>query len=72
MRLRLLLVVFGVLFPSISGAADSSPRELLTALNALTIDSQHVYTVATKDRVELRKASDFFHSTAAWSGRFKP
>jgi len=56
MRLRLLLVVLAVLFPSISGAADSSPRELLTALNALTIDSQHVYTVATKDRVELRKA----------------
>ena len=56
MRIRLLLVVFGVLFPSISNAADSSPRELLTALNALAIDSQHVYTVATKDRVELRKA----------------
>jgi hypothetical protein len=37
-------------------AADSSPRELLTALNALAIDSQHVYTVSTKDRVELRKA----------------
>jgi hypothetical protein len=34
---------------------DSSPRELLTALNALAIDSQHVYTVATKDRVELAK-----------------
>jgi hypothetical protein len=56
MRLRLLLVVFGCLFPSVCNAADSSPRELLTALNALAIDSQHVYTVATKDRVELRKA----------------
>jgi hypothetical protein len=56
MRLRLLLVVFGCLFPSISSAADSSPRELLTALNALAIDPQHVYTVSTKDRVELRKA----------------
>jgi hypothetical protein len=56
MRLRLLLVVSGLLFPSLSYAADSSPRELLTALNALAIDSQHVYTVATKDRVELRKA----------------
>jgi hypothetical protein len=56
MRLRLLLVVFGFLFPSICNAADSSPRELLTALNALAIDSQHVYTVSTKDRVELRKA----------------
>jgi hypothetical protein len=56
MRLRLLLVVSGLLFPSLSNAADSSPRELLTALNALAIDSQHVYTVATKDRVELRKA----------------
>jgi Peptidase family M1 domain len=56
MRLRLLLVASGLLFPSLSNAADSSPRELLTALNALAIDSQHVYTVATKDRVELRKA----------------
>jgi hypothetical protein len=56
MQLRLLLAVFGVLFPSICNAADSSPRELLTALNALAIDSQHVYTVSTKDRVELRKA----------------
>jgi Peptidase family M1 domain len=49
-------VVFGVLLPSICNAADSSPRELLAALNALAIDSQHVYTVSTKDRVELRKA----------------
>jgi hypothetical protein len=49
-------MVFGVLFPSICDPADSSPRELLTALNALAIDSQHVYTVSTKDRVELRKA----------------
>jgi Peptidase family M1 domain len=56
MRLSLLLVVFGSLFPSICTAAESSPRELLTALNALAIDSQHVYTVSTKDRVELRKA----------------
>ena len=56
MRLSLLLVVFGFLFPSICTAAESSPRELLTALNALAIDSQHVYMVSTKDRVELRKA----------------
>lgn len=56
MRLRLLLVVFGFLFPLVCTAADSSPRELLTALNALAIDSQHVYTVSAKDRVELRKA----------------
>jgi hypothetical protein len=56
MRPCLLLVVLGCLFPSICTAADSSPRELLTALNALAIDSQHVYTVSTKDRVELRKA----------------
>ena len=56
MRPRLLLMVFGFLFPSLCGAADSSPRELLTSLNALAIDSQHVYTVSAKDRVELRKA----------------
>lgn len=56
MRPRLLLAVLACLFPCICSAADSSPRELLAALNALTIDSQHVYTVSTKDRVELRKA----------------
>jgi hypothetical protein len=56
MRPRLLLVVFGFLFPSVCSAADSSPRELLTALNTLAIDSQHVYTISAKDRVELRKA----------------
>jgi hypothetical protein len=56
MRLWLLLASFACFFPSNSTAADSSPRELLTALNALAIDSQHVYTVSTKDRVELRKA----------------
>lgn len=49
-------MIFAILFPSLSYAADSSPRELLTALNALGIDSQHVYKVATRDRVELRKA----------------
>jgi Peptidase family M1 domain len=56
MRPRLLLVVFGLFFPLLCSAADSSPRELLTSLNALAIDSQHVYTVSAKDRVELRKA----------------
>jgi Peptidase family M1 domain len=56
MRPCLLLVVFGFLFPSLCGAADFSPRELLTALNSLAIDSQHVYTISAKDRVELRKA----------------
>src|SRR5271166_1017122 len=56
MRLGHVLLVLGFLFPSVCRAADASPRELLSALNALQIDGQHVYTVSIKDRVELRKA----------------
>jgi hypothetical protein len=56
MRLRLVLLVLGLLFSSATYATESSPREMLSALNALRIDSHQVYQVSTKDRVELRKA----------------
>ncbi len=56
MRLGPLLLLLGLLSPSFCGAAEPSPRELLSSLNALQIDGRHVYTVSTKDRVELRKA----------------
>lgn len=36
-------------------AGDSTPRDLLSALNALHLDSQNVYTVAPKDRIDLRQ-----------------
>ena len=35
--------------------AEPSPRELLTALNALRLDAQNVYTITSKERVELRQ-----------------
>ena len=41
-------------WPAACHAADLSPRELLASLNALTLDSQSVYTVSTRDRIELR------------------
>ena len=37
-------------------ATSPAPRELLTALNALRLDSHQVYTVSAADRVELRQA----------------
>ena len=49
------LVVLGFLLPSLCRAAEDSPRELLAALNSLRLDSLHVYTVTSKDRVEIRK-----------------
>lgn len=56
MRLVHVLLLLGCLFPALGRAAEPSPRERLSALNSLQLDSRHVYTVSTKDRVELRKA----------------
>ena len=56
MGFRRVLLVFACFLPWVCCAADSaSLRETLAALNALPLDSQNVYTVASKDRVELRK-----------------
>jgi Peptidase family M1 domain len=56
MRARLaFLVVFLFSLSPASPAADSSPRELLAALNALRLDPQNVYTVASADRIEVRQ-----------------
>lgn len=56
MRLRSALFLFLFLF--LSGptlfAADA-PRETLVALNALRLDSEHVYTVSAADRIELHQ-----------------
>jgi len=50
-------VLFVIVFflPLPCRATDDSPHELLAALNSLDLDSQHVYTVTSKDRVEIRK-----------------
>jgi hypothetical protein len=52
-RRVLLVVVF--FLPSLCRAAADSPRELLATLNSLQLDTQHVYTVTSKDRVQIRK-----------------
>jgi len=59
MRVRLAVIVFLVSLSPASPAADPSPRDRLASLNALRLDSQHVYTVSAADRIELRQG-DFF------------
>jgi Peptidase family M1 domain len=60
MRARLsllsILLIFVLTVPGVSVAAESSPRDTLAALNALQLDSQNVYKIAPKDRIELREA----------------
>jgi hypothetical protein len=53
MRLPALVLLFLLSGPALS-AADA-PRETLAALNALRLDSEHVYTVAATDRIELHE-----------------
>ena len=55
MRFRLALLFLLSSFSPSSPAADTSPRGLLTALNALVLDSQRVYTISPADRIELRE-----------------
>src|SRR5262245_41635555 len=53
-RLGLLVVSLLAILPTPIRAAESSPRETLATLNALRLETEHVYTVAPADRVELR------------------
>jgi len=55
MGFRRVLLVIAFSLPAFCRAADDSPSELLAALNSLQLDSQHVYMVTSKDRVEIRK-----------------
>jgi hypothetical protein len=55
MGLRQGLLVLALLMPSVCRAADVSPRDLLSTLNSLQLDAENVYTVTSKDRVEIRK-----------------
>ncbi len=59
MRSRRVMVVFLFFwvapFLPASGASDSSPRERFAALNALRLDSEHVYKFSAEDRIQLRQ-----------------
>jgi len=54
MGFRRVLLVAAFFVPLPCRAADS-PREFLAALNSLQLDTQHVYTVTSKDRVVIHK-----------------
>jgi hypothetical protein len=55
MRVLSALVGFLFLIVSATPGADPSPREALAALNALRLDSAHVYTISAEDRIELHQ-----------------
>jgi Peptidase family M1 domain len=55
MRPRILFLLLTCLWPAFTPAADSSPRELLASLNNLSVDPQTVFTIAAKDRIEIRQ-----------------
>lgn len=54
MRFHFALLASLLFVDPLSRAAESSPRDTLAALNALRLDSDHVYTVDPADRIELR------------------
>jgi hypothetical protein len=55
MWFRSTLVLFLVLLPNLAPPADS-PRDTLALLNALRLDPNSVYPIATKNRIELHEA----------------
>ncbi len=54
MRLRSSLFLALLLFPLVLRAADS-PRDILVSLNALRADPKAVYTISSKNRIELHQ-----------------
>ncbi len=54
------------------GGADSSPRDLLAALNALRLENQSVYSISAKDRIELRQADVVLSFTDGRIAFFQP
>jgi hypothetical protein len=54
MRVHFALLASLLFVGPVSRAAESGPRDTLAALNALRLDSDHVYTVDPVDRIELR------------------
>jgi hypothetical protein len=82
MRFRPALVVFLLLVlllssarqatTSDSPAASPSARETLAALNALQLDSQAVYPVSPKDRIEIRQSDVTLYFTEGKIAFFQP
>jgi Peptidase family M1 domain len=79
MRFRLALVAFLIMLPlslrassPVPTGTDSSPRETLALLNALRLDNQSVYTVSTKDHIEIRQADVTLYFTEGRIAFFQP
>ena len=62
MRLRSIFVLL-LLLPLAARAADS-PRDTLATLNALRLDSQAVYVISSKDRIEIHQPDVTLYFTA--------
>jgi hypothetical protein len=72
MRFRLAVLLLLSSFTASMSAADNSPRSLLTALNALVVDSQRVYTISPADRIELRQGDVHFSFEQGKIAFFQP
>jgi hypothetical protein len=55
MRVRCVLFVLLFFCGPAFAASDPSPRDILASLNGLRLDSEHVYTLSSGDRVEVRE-----------------
>src|SRR5208283_2721504 len=71
MRFRSSLVLVPFLLPLSLSAADS-PRETLAALNLLRVDPQAVYTISSKNRIEIHEPDVVISLTDGKLGLFEP
>ena len=55
MRPRPALLLFLLCCSPAFAATDPSPRDVLASLNDLRLDSEHVYTISSTDRIELHQ-----------------
>src|SRR5208283_3822222 len=58
--------------PSDSPATSPSPRDILAALNALQLDSQAVYSISSKDRIEIHQSDVTLYFTEGKIAFFQP
>ena len=70
MRLRSIFVLL-LLLPLSARAADS-PRDTLATLNALRLDSQAVYVISSKDRIEIHQPDVTLYFTEGKLVLFQP
>src|SRR3974377_2011104 len=70
MRLRCIFVF--LLSLPLGAHAGDSPRDILTALNALRLDPEAVYVISAKDRIEIHQSDATLYFTDGKLVLFQP